>query len=222
MSKLISIFITMILSLSCFNAYSAFTLNGTRFIYDEGRKNISIEIKNNSNKTYGGQVWVDNLNSDDVFFVPAPNLFKIGGEEKQLIRLLYVNDTLPKDRESLFWLNVQEIPPVASNDEGNVLAVALNTQVKLIYRPKVLAENREDAEKGLTYSGSTLKNPTPYYFALTQVSVNNSPLSLSKEVEQSISLLAPFSEVNLQRPLSGKVTVEAIDDYGARRTLELN
>lgn len=132
-----------------------------------------------------------------------------------------MNDILPKDRESLFWLNVQEIPPVATNEESNVLAVALNTQVKLIYRPKILAEKREDAEKGLTYSGSILKNPTPYYFALTQVSVNNRPLSLSKEIEQSISLFPPFSEVNLQRPLSGKVTVEAIDDYGARRVLEL-
>lgn len=221
MSKLVSIFILMISSLTCFNAYSAFTLNGTRFIYDEGRKNIAIEIKNNSDKTYGGQVWVDNLKGNDVFFVPAPNLFKIRGEEKQLIRLLYVNDILPKDRESLFWLNVQEIPPVASADEGNVLAVALNTQVKLIYRPKVLAESREDAEKGLTYNGSILKNPTPYYFALTQVSVNNTPLPLSKEIEQSISLFPPFSEVNLQRSLSGKVIVEAIDDYGARRIIEL-
>ena len=47
-----------------------------------------------------------------------------------------------------------------------MLAVALNTQVKLIYRPKILAEKREDAEKSLTYSGSVLKNPTPYYFCI--------------------------------------------------------
>ncbi len=220
-NKMVSHFIILISLFTCVNAYSAFTLNGTRFIYDEGRKNIAIEVKNNSDKTYGGQVWVDNLSGTDVFFIPAPNLFKIAGEEKQLIRLLYVNDILPKDKESLFWLNVQEIPPVASADEGNVLAVALNTQVKLIYRPKVLAEAREDAEKNLTYSGSVLKNPTPYYFALTQVSVNGRPLALSKEIEQSMSLFPPFSEVNLQKSLSGKVTVEAIDDYGARRVIEL-
>ncbi|MDI7245415.1 fimbrial chaperone [Providencia rettgeri] len=222
MSKLVSTFAMVISLFTCFNAYSAFTLNGTRFIYDEGRKNIAIEVKNNSNKTYGGQVWIDNLSGNDVFFVPAPNLFKIAGEEKQIIRLLYVNDILPKDRESLFWLNVQEIPPIASADESNVLAVALNTQVKLIYRPKILAEHREDAEKNLTYSGSTLKNPTPYYFALTQVSVDGRPLVLSKEIEQSISLFPPFSEVNLQRPLSGKVAIEAIDDYGARRVIALH
>lgn len=222
MNRIVFVFALIISSLTCFKAYSAFTLNGTRFIYDEGRKNIVIEVKNNSDKTYGGQVWIDNLNGNEVFFIPAPNLFKITGGEKQLIRLLYVNDILPKDRESLFWLNIQEIPPISSADDSNVLAVALNTQVKLIYRPKILAEKREDAEKSLTYSGSVLKNPTPYYFALTQVSVNNNPLVLSKDIEQSISLFPPFSEVNVQRPLLGKVTVEAIDDYGARRVIELN
>ena len=221
MIKLISKLAILPFLLTCFNAYSAFTLNGTRFIYDEGRKNIAVEVKNNSEKAYGGQVWIDNLKGDDVFFVPAPNLFKVAANEKQLVRLIYINDILPKDRESLFWLNVQEIPPVASAEEGNVLAVALNTQVKLIYRPKILAESREDAEKNITYSGSTLKNPTPYYFALTQVSVNNKPLSLSADLERSISLFPPFSEMDLQRPLSGKVTVEAIDDYGARRVIEL-
>ncbi|GKX64277.1 fimbrial chaperone [Pragia fontium] len=222
MNKVISIFILLVSSLVSFNASSAFTLNGTRFIYDEGRKNISIEIANSSEKTYGGQVWVDNLNDlDNVFFVPAPNLFKVSGGEKQIIRLLYVNDILPKDKESLFWLNVQEIPPVASADESNVLAVALNTQVKLIYRPKALAAAREDAEKNLKLRGSVLKNPTPYYFAITQIALNGNPVKLDKKTEQDISLLAPFSEVTLPRALSGKVSIEAIDDYGARRTFDI-
>ncbi|AKJ43582.1 fimbrial chaperone [Pragia fontium] len=222
MNKVISIFILLVSSFMSFNALSAFTLNGTRFIYDEGRKNIAIEITNNSDKTYGGQIWIENLNDlNNVFFIPAPNLFKVSGGEKQLIRLLYVNDILPKDKESLFWLNVQEIPPVASTDESNVLAVALNTQVKLIYRPKALAAAREEAEKNLTYRGSVLKNPTPYYFAITKIAINGTPLKLDKKTEQQISLLAPFSEVTLPRALSGKVSIEAIDDYGAQRTFDI-
>lgn len=67
MNKLMSRCLLLISSLICFNAYAAFTLNGTRFIYDEGRKNIAIEVKNNSDKTYGGQVWVDNLDGNEVF-----------------------------------------------------------------------------------------------------------------------------------------------------------
>lgn len=222
MNKLLfgaTLFLSSVMSI---NSFAAFTLNGTRFIYDEGKKNIAIEVTNNSEKTYGGQVWVDNeTNANDVFFTPAPNLFKVDGGEKQLIRILYINDVLPKDKESLFWLNVQEIPPAANNDDGNVLAVALNTQVKLIYRPKLLASEREGAEKKVTYNGSVLRNPTPFYFAISQVAVNGIPLKLKKEVMQNISLLAPHSQVDLQQTLSGKVTVEAIDDYGARRIYDI-
>ncbi|EKR5256348.1 fimbrial chaperone protein, partial [Escherichia coli] len=46
-----------LLSLSfCSQSMAAFVLNGTRFIYDEGKKNISFEVTNNADKTYGGQV----------------------------------------------------------------------------------------------------------------------------------------------------------------------
>ncbi|SUC06476.1 fimbrial chaperone [Proteus mirabilis] len=50
MNRIVFVFALIISSLTCFKAYSAFTLNGTRFIYDEGRKNIAIEVKNNSDK----------------------------------------------------------------------------------------------------------------------------------------------------------------------------
>ncbi|ELE1583982.1 fimbrial chaperone protein, partial [Salmonella enterica] len=37
------------------SAMAAFTLNGTRFIYDEGKKSISFEVSSSSQETYGGQ-----------------------------------------------------------------------------------------------------------------------------------------------------------------------
>ncbi len=52
------------------SAFAAFTLNGTRYIYNGDMKNISIEIDNASKSTYGGQVWIDNLDkgNDEVSF----------------------------------------------------------------------------------------------------------------------------------------------------------
>ncbi len=38
----------------CSQSMAAFVLNGTRFIYEEGKKNISFEVTNNAEKTYGG------------------------------------------------------------------------------------------------------------------------------------------------------------------------
>ncbi|MEG0210544.1 fimbrial chaperone [Hafnia sp.] len=201
---------------------AAFTLSGTRFVYEEGRKNISVEVNNNAKETYGGQVWVDNTTQPEsvVYFTPAPTFFKIEGQQKQIIRLLNINPALPKDRESLFWLNVQEIPPAAKEGE-NMLAIALNTQVKLFYRPKGVIKGREKAEQQLQVSGDTLKNPTPYYFAITAITMNGQKLKLSSELDKQVSQMAPFSDINLGRNLNGSIQVEAIDDYGARHEYTL-
>ncbi|ELK0301810.1 fimbrial chaperone [Salmonella enterica] len=210
---------------------AAFTLNGTRFIYEGGSKNISFEVTNHAPDTWGGQVWIDNesMSSDSVSLIPAPTFFKVDGNQKQVIRILDVNDALlPKDRESLFRLNVQEIPP-APKSGGNVLSMAMNTQVKLIYRPKSLSAGRQDAEKQLRIeqrgSKSVLVNPTPYYFAV--VALHNGTTDKGTVISvpassPSPATLAPHAEVSLGKVVSLPVTVEAIDDYGATRSYTLS
>ncbi|EBL7540524.1 fimbrial chaperone [Salmonella enterica subsp. enterica serovar Java] len=210
---------------------AAFTLNGTRFIYEGGSKNISFEVTNHAPDTWGGQVWIDNesMSSDSVSLIPAPTFFKVDGNQKQVIRILDVNDALlPKDRESLFRLNVQEIPP-APKSGGNVLSMAMNTQVKLIYRPKSLSAGRQDAEKQLRieqHGGvSVLVNPTPYYFAV--VALHNGATDKGTVISvpassPSPATLAPHAEVPLGKVVSLPVTVEAIDDYGATRSYTLS
>ena len=61
---------------------------------------------------YGGQIWIDNANTGDqnVYFAPSPTFFKVSGGHKQILRVLKINDSLPKDKESLFWVNVQGNP----------------------------------------------------------------------------------------------------------------
>lgn len=201
------------------SAMAAFTLNGTRFIYEEGKKNISLEITNNAEETYGGQVWIDNVSqgSTEVFMVPSPPVFKLNAGGKHVIRLINVNPALPTDRESMFRINAQELPPKPKFTEGGGIAIAMNTQIKLIYRPKTLVEGRKDAEKKLTTvtKGTTwIKNPTPYYFAVTGVKVNGKAVPLPKGKEAGLAMLAPFSEVDTGVNLNGKVTLQAINDWG--------
>ena len=201
------------------HAMAAFTLNGTRFIYEEGKKNLSLEVTNGADDTYGGQIWIDNVsqNSSDVFMVPSPPVFKVNTGEKQIVRLMNVNQTLPSDRESMFRINVQELPPKPKQTEGSVLAIAMNTQVKLIYRPTTLIKGRKDAEKRLApvNKGTTwIKNPTPYYFAVTGLKVNGKTVVIPKEKQPGLAMLAPFSEADTGLNLSGKLTVQAINDWG--------
>ncbi|EAN7518184.1 fimbrial chaperone [Salmonella enterica] len=209
---------------------AAFTLNGTRFIYEGGSKNISFEVTSHAQDTWGGQVWIDNVSMppDRVSLIPAPTFFKVDGNQKQVIRILDVNDALlPQDKESLFHLNVQEIPP-APKSGGNVLALAMNTQVKLIYRPKTLTAGRQDAEKQLRIEqrggNSVLVNPTPYYFAVMALhngaTDKGSVISVPKS-SPSPGTLAPYAEVPLGKVVNLPVTVEAVDDYGATRSYTL-
>lgn len=213
---------------ACGQAVAAFTLNGTRFIYEEGKKNISFEVTNNADQTYGGQVWIENSDARNsaVYLVPQPPFFKVDGRNKQIVRILMVDESLPKERESLFWLNVQEVPPKPADKEGNVLAIAMNTKVKLFYRPQAIAAGRQDAEKQLQVEqrGNTtwLKNPTPYYMAIASVSSNGREVKLPASAVSAISTLAPFSEVSLGTSVSGKISVSAVNDWGGVQSWTLN
>lgn len=211
-------------------AMAAFVLNGTRFIYEEGKKNTSFEVLNKSEDTYGGQVWVDNTNqgNDTAYLIPVPPFFKVTAKGKQIVRIMRTDSALPADRESLFWLNVQEIPPKYKGEtEGGILAVAINTRVKLIYRPKSLINGRENAEKGMQIvrrDGETwLSNPTPYYFAVTSVKVNGNSVSLSEPVMDRLAQVAPKTDISLGNvALNGAVSVEAVNDWGGTADYPLN
>lgn len=206
-------------------ALAAFTVSGTRFIYEEGKKNISFEVTNNASDTYGGQVWVDNISeSSGVYMVPTPPFFRAAPKQKQIVRIMKTDGgTLPSNRESLFWLNVQEIPPKPKEGE-NVLSVAINTRVKVFYRPKALVADRKGAEKSIKVerrNGTTyLKNPTPYYFAVAKVKADGKVVTLSSDEEQKLAILAPSGEVAVSKVPAGakSISVDTINDWGGVET----
>lgn len=230
MNKVAKTAIAGVLSFAfCSQTMAAFVLNGTRFIYDENKKNITFEVTNNAGQMYGGQVWVDNTSEgNSIYMVPQPPFFKVGAKQKQIIRIMKTDSSLPTDRESLFWLNVQEVPPKPDVKEscGSVLAIAMNSRVKLIYRPSGLKNGRENAEKKLTMEQrgdkTWIKNPTPYYMAIVGVQTNGRELKLSDKVTKELTLLAPFSSVSLGVSARGSLKIAAINDWGGVQNYEIH
>ncbi|AQW76423.1 fimbrial chaperone [Escherichia coli] len=230
MNKVAKTAIAVVLSFAfCSQAMAAFVLNGTRFIYDENKKNITFEVTNNASQMYGGQVWVDNTSEGNgIYMVPQPPFFKVGAKQKQIIRIMKTDSSLPTDRESLFWLNVQEVPPKpdVKENRGSVLAIAMNSRVKLIYRPSALKNGRENAEKKLTIEQrgdiTWVKNPTPYYMAIVGVQTNGRELKLSDKVTKELTLLAPFSSVSLGVSARGSLKIAAINDWGGVQNYEIH
>ncbi|WP_312650217.1 fimbrial chaperone, partial [Escherichia coli] len=183
-------------------------------------ENISVQVDNQSTQEYGGQIWIENQDQNDknVYFVPSPTFFKVAEQHKQILRILKINDALPKDKESLFWINIQEIPK-APKDSTNTLSIALHTQVKMFYRPDALKEKRENAEqniKAISSEGNTvLWNDTPYYFAIISVKQNGTAIKVSEDIKDKLSVFAPGEKVSLGKSVtSNSLSIVAFDDYG--------
>ncbi|MDZ5641631.1 molecular chaperone [Enterobacter sp. A103] len=105
-------------------------------------------------------------------FVLTPPLTRVEGRHGQTLRITATPNNMPADRESVFWLNVLEIPPT-NKDGKNQLMVAFRNRVKLFWRPAALKNGATDAPAKLTWHADgeniILSNPTAYYISLTGV-----------------------------------------------------
>ncbi|WP_181317694.1 fimbria/pilus periplasmic chaperone [Photobacterium phosphoreum] len=204
-------------------ASAALALDATRYIYDGDATSISAIVNNASDKMYGAQVWVANMDKSDTrpVFIATPSFFKIKGHGKQVFRIMKMTDYMPKNKESVYWLNLQEIPPLL---KGNGISMAIRTRVKLIYRPQSLIKGRKDAESRMTIEylpgEQYLVNSTPYIFSIGELLNNkNKPVVLNAAETKELTMFMPGDKVNI----TGKTVkaVKALNDYGNLNTYVL-
>ncbi len=217
--KSLTLFILLVLNIT--SAQAAFVLNGTRFIYNEGQKSIDVRITNNEQATYGGQAWVESIDNKQAHYAIYPSLFKVEAGKTQNIKLVNI-EQLPKDRESLSYLYVQELPPAVKGN-SNALALALNIRVKVLYRPKSLPMGRAGAEQKITVQQRgkqvALVNTTPFYFAVVSVK----GLNPSNQIDRELAAFKPGSTILLPADIvqNNKVEIVTINDFGGQESYEL-
>ncbi|WP_272663263.1 MULTISPECIES: fimbria/pilus periplasmic chaperone [unclassified Providencia] len=206
------------------SAWAALSVDQSRYIFEGDKDAVSIVVENASPKTYGGQTWIENIKETDTrpTFVVTPPFFKVPGNGKQVLRVIKALDEMPEDKESIYWVSLQEIPP--KNPDGG-LSLALRTKVKLLYRPANLMDGRKNAETGLSLqekNGQTqLVNTTPYIFAIADVlGEKDTPVSLSEKQHEILAMFTPGESVTLPNGIIVKKVV-SIDDLGHLGTHEL-
>lgn len=185
-------------------------LNGTRIILGANERSVSTIVSNIGVSDYAVQAWIsDAADSRDRVspFIAMPALFKVRAGEEQVIRIIKTPGDLPRDRESVFYLNVQEIP-VKNTKQENSLKVAVRTRIKLFYRPNDLPGTALEAPKQLSWNlveqptGTLLRisNPSAYHITFIGIRVldGNTPIELS-----DVDMLPPMSSVDY--PLKRKV-----------------
>lgn len=208
-------------------AQASVVIQTTRVIYPAQAREVAVALVNKADHPALVQAWVDDGTVDArpensrAPFVLLPPVFRLAPQQGQSLRISQQGlSALPSDRESLFWLNVLDIPPKPAAGTQNYLQMAIRSRIKLFYRPASLPGNAQQAagqlqarQQGHTL---TLYNPSPYHITLSQLEGEN---ARQQRTPLAVEMLAPFASLQHTLPDSQplrQVHYRTIDDYGAQ------
>ncbi|HBA9587406.1 TPA: fimbria/pilus periplasmic chaperone [Escherichia coli] len=79
-----------------------------------------------------------------MYFFITPPIIRLNEKENIQLRINKLSDieSLPTDRESVFSINVMGIPTEDKSNSGGRIKIAINTKIKLFYRPESINNKR--------------------------------------------------------------------------------
>ncbi|MGY4494173.1 fimbria/pilus periplasmic chaperone [Pseudomonas sp. TE3610] len=213
-------------------AHASVVIGGTRVIYPAQAPEVTVQLLNRDPQPALLQVWIDDgdaqadPNTLKVPFIVSPVMVRIEAEKGQALRVMHTGESMPADRESLFWLNVLQVPPRA-DAAGNSLQMAIRTRIKLLYRPQGLAGQASEAPATVIWSTGRsdgqwfvqARNPGPYFVNLGAVRL----LAGGRQLEAGAGHVPPFGQARFPindapgQDAAARVNFIALDDYGAGR-----
>lgn len=230
----LTVFLATLFTTATNEAAAGVVVNGTRVVYPADKREVTISISNTGETPSLVQAWLDagdphsKPGEAQVPFVLTPPLFRLDPTKVQSLRLVYTHDPLPVDRESLFWLNVLDVPPRAptNTERPNQLELAFKHRMKVFFRPPGLTSSAADAPARLSWKtlskegklvGIQASNPTSYHVSLTQISATISGHPTIARAD----MVDPFGSrtFELPEPVSapgGAIAIEYwfVNDYG--------
>lgn len=216
-------------------AIASTSLSRSRVVVREAEREGSIVVRNVDAAPALVQAWIDDGRSDlppeqlATPFQLVPPLVRIEAESSQRLRVMVAQpQALRDDRESLYWLNLVEVPRRQAGtdadpaDSGRAeLQVVVRSRLKLIYRPAAISEPKNMAA-GLTWSLSpdgrslTVRNDSPWVISLARLSPEG-----AGDVDIGDGVVLPMTSRSFDlQPVRGmplRLVYEWMDDYGAPR-----
>lgn len=179
----------------------------TRVIFNAGENTQGMTIMNVNDYPSFVQLWVDFGEVDnfkqsaEAPFILIPPIFNLRSNEIKSIKLIYNGTPLPTDRESLYWINIYEVPAIKQTlTKEQYLLMSMKTQIKLIYRPAQLTTGVSLAGQAVACSikpdnrGQLVcRNNTGYYLSYNKIDVvfDNQQYKATRNLDL---MIAPFSE----------------------------
>jgi chaperone protein EcpD len=166
-------------------AHAEVQINGTRVIYPADEAEVTVQVQNNGQTPRLLQVWTDGGDPNETVdtgtapFLVTPPMSRLEPGKGQALRVMFTGSDVPQDRESVYWLNVLEMPPrpKSATAGDNFMQFAVRTRIKIFYRPLGLPGAPLDSIAQLTWrvvhdGGKTAlecTNPTAYNVSFAEV-----------------------------------------------------
>ncbi len=199
-------------------------ITGTRIIYPADADSIAVQLTNNSKTSSLVQSWIDNgdenstpENSEAPFYL-SPPIVKIEGLQGQQLKIKKIPRKLPENVESVFFLNVLDIPKTPESAKGkNAIQLATRSRIKIFYRPIGLTESPDEVINNASYQIKNnkilVKNNSQYHLTIAAIAPSNDK---NNSLTDS-AMIAPMSEKEL--PIKGimknhDLILMYVDDYG--------
>lgn len=209
-------------------AQAAIALDRTRVIFDGNQKSVSLNLSNeNKQLPYLAQGWIEDEQGNKIqsplIVLPPVQRIEPGKPSQIKIQALPAAKLLAQDKESIYYFNLREIPPKSS--KPNTLQIALQTRIKLFYRPAGIAmdKNAPPPQESMTLSRQgdkyVINNPTPYYVTIVEASSKKGgpgvkgfePLMIAPKKSLPLTVSAPS--------VGNSPVLTYVNDYGGRPTL---
>ncbi|MFJ2989639.1 molecular chaperone [Collimonas sp. NPDC087041] len=219
-------------------AQAGIVITNTRQIYSAKNREQTVKLTNEDKKLPRlVQVWMDSGNEklsaekSDAPFLITPPVFRLEPGKSQALRMVYTNDPLPTDKETVFWLNVLEVPPMIDTGDGDSkLRFAFRIRQKVFFRPEGLSLTSFEAPQKLTWSlvkhnGQSfleVHNPSPYYVSFQSVAVamsNKPDAEVNKSDDYDMVAPSGTQQFALKKtitalPVGAEVRFSVVNDYG--------
>lgn len=216
-------------------AAAVVNVEGTRVIFNAEETTMSLNLANSEKQPTLVQLWSDNgdlrISPDKVStpVIAVPPVFRMAPGEIRTVRLLLSSRAeLPGDRETLYWLNVFQVPPNTAdtvvNKERKVI-LPLRIRMKVFVRPAGVDKPVEKDGSRLQFavkksgedSAFNITNPTPWYMTLLGITLNG--------IELESVMVPPRSGIDI--PLKGavkkgQIQYQIINDMGNRWSYTAN
>ncbi|XWJ88950.1 fimbrial biogenesis chaperone [Phytobacter ursingii] len=217
-------------------ALAGIQFNGTRVIYPADKREVTLGLTNRDVAPRLIQAWVDkgdnqvNPQQGMSAFIVIPPVFRLDGGKGQALRIMYTGQPLPQDRESVFWLNVLEVPPKQKGNQTNAIKISFHSRLKIFYRPKKLPGSPETAvnllrwrlvSQGEDYA-ITCENPGAFNVSFSHISLKG----LTNKKNHTQMGMCPakgkksFPFFGFPDMKKASLILKIIDDQGGIRTYE--